>query len=109
MAATAAVLIASTTVPATNTVFYTAALTTQIANLTLTNPSAAPVTVTLYLVPQGGSAGATTQISLKPLNINETWPAPEWIGKIMAKGDTLVGTASTGAAVVISASGTQFS
>lgn len=49
---------------------------------TLTNTTAAPIAATVYLIPSGGTAGATnTYISARPIGAGESYPCPELINQ----------------------------
>lgn len=81
---------------------------TRIDKLTLTNTSAAPVTVSLYLVASGGSAADSNTItSDKIVLVNETWNCPDMVGQVMVAGSTIQAIADTVNAVTISAGGAQ--
>ena len=109
MPATPVQVVASSYVPSSAGVLYTSLIPTQIVNLTFCNVSGSPVSMTTYLVPLSGSPGVANQISVKTLNVGETWQASEWIGKIMIKGDMLQAVAGVASAIVASGAGVQYS
>jgi acetyl-CoA carboxylase carboxyltransferase component len=83
---------------------------TIIDKFTLTNTSAAVVTVSVQLVIVGGSAGASnTVLNNKTLQINETYTCPELVGQVLEAGGFITAIASANTAVTISASGRQIS
>jgi hypothetical protein len=73
-----------------------------VANLSLTNTSASPVAVTVYNVPNAGSAAVSNQlVSAFSLAAGQTYVPPQAIGLQMAPGSTLQALAATGAVVNI--------
>lgn len=87
--------------------YYTAAsgVTATINNLSLTNTSASPVAVTLYRVPNAGSAAATnTILSAFSLAAGQTYVPPQTIGLTLTPGMTLQALAATGAVITIAGS-----
>lgn len=69
--------------------------------------SAAGGTLTVRIVPSGGTAGATNALAVKTLAAGETYTFPEIVGHTLSPGDfisTLAGGANT---VVIRASGRE--
>lgn len=53
-----------------------------IKSAALVNTTAAPIAATVYLVPNGGAAGATnTMISARPIAPGESYPCPELINQ----------------------------
>lgn len=78
--------------------------------LTFTNPtsSAAPRTVTVYLIPNGGTAAdSNTLISAKALAIGETWDCVEAENQILNAGDFIQALASAATDVTIMGSGLE--
>jgi hypothetical protein len=76
--------------------------------LTFTNTSAGAVTVTLYLVPSGGSAGDSTTLSkTKSLAAAESWSCPDAEGHVMAAGGTVQALASSATSITLIGSGTE--
>jgi hypothetical protein len=89
---------------------YTAPVGTRtiIDKMTGTNISAAPVTVDVYLVPSGGTAGdAYRVVKAKTIAVNEAYTFPAVIGQILETGGFIATAASAGSAVVLSASGRE--
>lgn len=85
-------------------IYYTAptGTTSTINNLSLTNTSVSPVTVTLYRVPSAGSPGAAnTILSAFSLAAGQTYVPPQAIGLQLEAGMTLQALASAGTAVTI--------
>lgn len=73
---------------------------TTIANLSLTNTSASPVSVTVYNVPSAGSPGAgNVVVSGYSLAAGQSYVPPQAIGLTLAPGATLQALAATGAVV----------
>ena len=82
--------------------------TTIIKKLTVTNTSAGAVTVTIYLVASGGSAGAANTVtSAKSIAPGATYEAYECENHVLAPGDTLQALASSGASLTLKGSGIQ--
>lgn len=91
--------------------YYTSTnIKTRIDKLSCVNTTAGAVTVTIYIVPSGGSVGASTTLtSARALAAGETWNCPDVVGQIMAAADTLRALASANTSITIMASGTQIS
>jgi hypothetical protein len=84
--------------------YYTAptGTTATINNLSLTNTTAGVVTVTVYRVPSGGTAGASnTLVSAYSLAPNQTYVPPAAIGLQLTAGMTLQALSNTASAVTI--------
>jgi len=84
--------------------YYTAptGTTSTVNNLSLTNTSASPVTVTLYRVPSAGSASSTNTImSAFSLSAGQTYVPPQAIGLQLETGMTLQALASANTSVTI--------
>jgi hypothetical protein len=84
--------------------YYTVPSGTQstIANLSLSNTSASPVSVTVYNVPSAGSAGTgNILVPAYSLAAGQSYVPPQAIGLTMAPGATLQALAATGAVVNI--------
>lgn len=85
-------------------VYYTAGsgVTATINNLSVTNTSASPVSVTLYNVPSGGTAGPSNAfLSGFSLYAGQSYVPPQAIGLQLAPGSTLQALAATGAVVTL--------
>lgn len=81
----------------------------RIERITLCNTTAGAITATVYLVPSGGSAGATnTVISAKSIAAGETYKCPELIGAVIETGGTLQALASANTSITIVGSGWRF-
>lgn len=84
--------------------YYTAGSgrTATINNLSFTNTTANPVSVTMYTVPSGGSASAANMImSAFSLAAGQTYVPPQAIGLQIGPGGALQAFASTASAVTI--------
>lgn len=98
------VAIAPIQLTTSNQIVYTvpAGTTTTIGNLSITNTSAAVVSVNLYNVPSGGTPSAANQFaptfSLSP---GQPWVPPPAIGLSMGAGATLQASASAGASLTL--------
>lgn len=89
MATTPKRLISGSQLTASAATYYTApaATTTVIKKLNLINTTAAAVACTVYLIPSGGSAGATnTLTSARSIAAGETWSCPEAENMVLATG-----------------------
>lgn len=76
--------------------------TSTINNLSLTNTSGSPVTVTLYRVPSAGAPGVTNTImSAFSLASGQTYVPPQAIGLQLEAGMTLQALASANTSVTI--------
>ena len=95
---------------ATATYYTSTNLVTRIDKLTITNPTAGAVTVTIYLVPSAGSAGDPTTItSAKSIQAGETWNCPDAVGQVLKAGGTIQAKASANTSLTISAAGVTIS
>lgn len=105
-------IIPSQFVPNSTTTLYTsgAGVRTRVDSLSVANSTGGSQTFTLYLVPSGGTAGASNEIR-PPLAIlaGMTWDDPTTPGKVLMPGDSLQVVASAANALTIAASGTQLS
>lgn len=94
-----------------------AALTTQytasgvraiIDKFTGTNTTASAATLTVYIVPSGGSATASNRIvSTRSLAAGETYTFPEMVGHVLNPGDFIATESGTNNAITIRASGRE--
>ncbi|SAJ96525.1 hypothetical protein UA18_03443 [Burkholderia multivorans] len=76
--------------------------TSTVNNLSFTNTSGSPVTVTLYCVPSAGSpAASNTIMSAFSLSAGQTYVPPQAIGLQLEAGMTLQALASANTAVTI--------
>ncbi len=95
-------------VPASLTVLYAAPPSTsvRIDKLTVSNPTSAPVTITLNVVPVGGTPGAANQTTnAQSILPNQTWNSPNEVGLVLGAGDAIWATASGANALVIAVGG----
>lgn len=86
MAITAKRLISGSQLTGAAATYYTAPASTKaiIKRLILCNTTAGAVACTVYLVPSGGTAGATNTItSAHTVGIGETWIVPEAEGMVL--------------------------
>lgn len=84
-------------------------VTGMVQNMTLTNQSAAAVLVSVHVVTSGGSAGASNVIiDDRSIQAGETYLCAEMAGKVLAPGDFIAAVAGSASAVVINASGVEF-
>lgn len=84
--------------------YYTGAANVQtiIKKLTFTNSTATARTVTVYLVPSGGSAGVTNILtSARAVNVNETYECFEAQGQVLNPGDLIQALSDSATAVTI--------
>lgn len=90
MTITAKPLFEVTAVPAAETTMYAAPVSTRaiIDKFTAANTTAAPITLTIKLVPSGGAAGAGNVV-VPPVTIaaGAVYTGPEIIGHLLAAGD----------------------
>jgi hypothetical protein len=85
-------------------VYYTAPANTKslIKKLTFTNTTTGALTVTVYLVPNGGTPGATNiLISAQPIAAGETWECFAAEGQVLQVGGTLQALASAATSITI--------
>ncbi len=83
---------------------------TRLDKVLVSNTGTASATVTLNVVPSGGSAGtlnATT--NAQAVLPGQSWSSPNEVGLVLNPGDILVGAASAVSTLVIFAAGTQIS
>lgn len=79
---------------------------TLIDTMTATNVSASPATISVNLVPSGGTAGDTNLIvDAKNLAAGETYTFPEVVRQALDDGDFISTIAGTASAITIRASG----
>lgn len=89
---------------------YTAPLSTKavITAATITNSTGTSRTATVYLVPSGGSAGAsTTIISAKAITPGDTYVCLELIGKVIEPSGSIQTVASANSALTFQVSGVE--
>lgn len=94
---------------ATQTAQYTALnCKARIDKFTVTNTSAANVTISVNLVPSGGAAGADNRVlSLRAIAPGESYTCPELVGQVLEDGGFISTLAGTAAALTIRASGVE--
>lgn len=109
MAVTPKRLIAGSQLTTSAATYYTAtAVKARIDALVLTNTSAGAVTATVYLVPSGGSAGASNCIlSARSLAAGESYVVPGALGQWLDSGGTIQALASSATSITIVASGVE--
>ena len=110
MTATPRKLIASSYIGTSLATEYTANnVRGMVQNMTLTNRSASAVLVSVHAVESGGSAGASNVIiDDRAIQAGETYLCAEMAGKVLEPGDFIAAVADAGSAVVVNASGVEF-
>ena len=78
---------------------------TILDKITAYNGNASAVTVTVKLVPNGGTAGAAHVMAVKSIAAGDSYTFPEVIGQVLEPGGFLSTTASVGSVVVFRVSG----
>ncbi len=100
-------LIQSKFAEAVETVQYTSEnCKTSIDKFTAVNTGATNATLSVHLVPSGGTAGTANALS-KTIPPGGSWPFPDLVGHVLESGDT-ISTIASAAGVSIRASGRQF-
>lgn len=109
MSITPAQLIAPQQLTNAAVTYYTSSsLTTRIDKFSVTNTTGGAVTITIYIVPSGGSASASNTITYqRSVNAGQTWNCPDVVGQVMKSGDFIQALASAGASLTVMASGVQ--
>jgi hypothetical protein len=109
MTVTVKALVEAKYAEAAQTTQYTASgLTCIIDKLTATNTSGSAATISINVVANGGSAGATNLITkTKTLQALEVYTFPEIVGHVLASGDFVSTIAGTASAIVIRMSGRE--
>lgn len=105
MSVTNVVLIGSKDAEITETTQYTADTVTVIDRFTAFNNSGSTATLTVRLVPSGGTPDATNALIAKALTAGETYTFPEIVGHYLATGDFISTLSSAATAITIRASG----
>ncbi|UIY58093.1 hypothetical protein [Burkholderia cepacia] len=85
-------------------VYYTApsGTTATVNNLSLTNTTGTPATVTLYNVPSAGSPTAANEfLAAFSISGGQTYVPPQAIGLQLAPGSTLQALSGTGSAITL--------
>jgi hypothetical protein len=105
-------IIESQQIPNSTTTLYTAAAATrvQITKLSVWNQTGGSATYTLYLVPSGGSAGASNELT-PPAAVaaGATVNDPNIPGMVLMPGDFIAMVASAATTLGVAASATVFS
>lgn len=79
-----------------------------IDKFTATNTTGSPVTISVNLVPTGGSASAAnTVVSGKSIQAGETYNFPELVGQVLEAGGFISTIAGTASALTLSSSGRE--
>ena len=82
--------------------------TTQITALTATNTDSVTHAITLYIVPSGGTATASTlSTAARPILAGGNYSGQNEYGQVLNPGDSIWGLADTAAKVNVMASGLQ--
>lgn len=103
-------LVNGTTLTTANVVQYTAPANTRtiIRRATFVNSSAQAATVTVYLVPSGGTVSVGNQIIRnRALGAGEAWSAPDLEGHVIEAGGSIQASASAASAISLVASGVE--
>lgn len=112
MTVLARTLIQPVQLPAAQATQYTAPANTRtiIDKMTVTNPTAGALTVTVYIVQAAGAAGAgNVLISAQSVAAGAAYLCPEAVGHILNPGDFIAAFASAAASLVMRASGREVS
>lgn len=111
MATTPAVLIESKFAENAQTTQYTSNLVqTAIDKFTATNVTGSAATISVNLVAPAGAAGSSNTITFtKTIPAGKSYTFPEIVGHILAAGGFISTLCSTASAIVIRASGRQYS
>ena len=109
MAVTVTPLISAKLAENAQTTQYTAVnCTTIIDKFTGTNTSGANVTISVNIVPNGGTAGGTNLVvDTRTIAPNETYTFPELVGHVLPPSGFISTIAGTASAIVIRASGRE--
>lgn len=109
MTVTVKVLIPAKQVENTQTTQYTASnCKTIIDKFTVTNTSAANVTIGVNLITSGGGAGASNLIvDTRAIAPDETYTFPELVGQVLESGGVISTIASAATSLTIRASGRE--
>lgn len=109
MSVTVKVLVPAKQAEATQTTQYTATnCKTIIDKFTVTNTSAANVTISVNLVTNGGSAGASNLIlDTRAIAPDETYTCPELVGQALEPGGFISTLASAATSLTIRVSGRE--
>jgi hypothetical protein len=88
---------------------YTASVGARVIidKFTATNYTAGALTLTVYLVPSGGSAGNSNLIKIKTLAAGECYTWPEIVGHTLNPQDFIATNASAATSINIRASGRE--
>lgn len=107
MATTPTVLISPVYAPVAATALYTEAGTFSVIDkCTVTNVSGNTVTLSLYLVPSGGTAGPSNLImSSRSIAAGECYTCPEMVGHVVWLGESVWALAGAASALVTRMSG----
>lgn len=110
MAITPKRLVAGSQIAASATTYYTATLVrTRVDSCSLTNTTGGAITVSLHLVPSGGTADATNIVlSTYSVAAGQTYVPPGIIGQWIEEGGTLQAVASSATSVTLVCSGVEY-
>jgi hypothetical protein len=108
MAITLKELIPAKTAETAQTLQYTVpTATAQIHQFTATNTTGGPLTVTVNLVPNGGTAGSSNAIvSARQIAAGQSRVFPELVNHVLGSGGTIY-TATSGSGITIKCSGVE--
>lgn len=78
----------------------------RIDSLSVCNTDSIAATISINLVPSGGSAGASNLTTkLQPIAAGQTWNSPNEVGKVLWPGDFISVICATASVAAISAGG----
>ncbi len=98
-------MVAPTQLGTSVAVLYTAPSNVQITNATVTNSSAAAVTLLVYIVALGASSSAASLVTTVSVPADATLSLSALVGLIMETGETLQASASTASSLTFTATG----
>ncbi len=95
--------------PSSNTNMYVSptSTTTIIDKFTANNTSGSGVALSVYIVPNGGTAGASNLVYISTIGANTFLDITGLQDQILAPGDSIYVLAGTGSAIVVRGSGRQ--
>lgn len=110
MAVTPKRLVSGSQLTTSAATYYTAGaiVAARIDKCVAANNSGSAATMTLHLVPSGGTADDTNKIiKTKSINAGEVYTCPEVVGHVLTPGGTIQALASAGTSITLMASGVE--
>lgn len=109
MAAIGKALVSGSQISNSATTYYTATnVQSRLDKCTVCNNTAGAVTFDMWLVPSGGSSGASNQvIQDRSVNAGETYTCPEIVGQWLNAGQFVVAQASAATSLTLRISGIE--